>query len=410
MRTRLGAWLLLLGAFVLILALAGCGCSESCPQPPQPWQSWSWQQEQTEVARCTHYLPDDCFTVYGSIPADHREDWNRRCDSWQASGLGCDPMRFSSARESWCLRNAVDCCIHDPAAARSIEYYGGSWTCVNAFYAAARSWNWQQEQAEVAHCSNYLPAECLIYPDLAHYDDWRLRCSTGRNIPVECDLVTFPDRRERWCRANVADCCNHDPAEARSVETRGAPNFCGNTQAAAVAAATPTLVPVEAENAPVDLVPPGGKPDASAGVLVLPKPEVVPEPPPACLAPPILFDPPDGKNFAARNTIFRWKPGYDLKPGEVYDILVSTDGGKTFKSIGTTADTILPIDFLKWDFAGVTTNFSWTVRVRDASGKYVTCEGKWFSMILGDIPPAGNPAQVGPPPPVCVPSYNVKCP
>jgi hypothetical protein len=130
-------------------------------------------------------------------------------------------------------------------------------------------------------------------------------------------------------------------------------------------------------------------------------------PVPACSAPPTLFDPPDGKSFAARSTVFRWKPGYELGPDQVFDILISTDGGKTSKSVGTTRDTTLAVDFLKWDFAGVTGSFSWTVRVRDASGQYVTCEDKWFAMTLTDIPPANKVFPAGPP---CVPGYNKKCP
>lgn len=130
-----------------------------------------------------------------------------------------------------------------------------------------------------------------------------------------------------------------------------------------------------------------------------------------CVPPPNAFDPPDLKSMSARNTVLRWKSDYALKSDEVFDVLVSTDGGSTFKSIGTTRDTTFPIDFLKWDFAGVLGDFSWTIRVRDASGKYVSCESKWLSFTLTGIPSPQQPAPApGPGPAPCVPSKYTKCP
>lgn len=62
-----------------------------------------------------------------------------------------------------------------------------------------------------------------------------------------------------------------------------------------------------------------------------------------CLPSPQIFDPPEGKSFAAKNTILRWRSDYELKPDEVFDILMSNDGKRI--SLGTTREKVLPVDF-----------------------------------------------------------------
>lgn len=288
---------------------------------------------------------------------------------------------------------------------------------------------WQQEATAVAQC----PREnntTYCYQIQVGWGDFsgitlikEIAASTFQSLRIMFYREACPDvaAEERWCREeNTLDCCRDRPELAARVF----PNptvACFRPESGLWAAATPTALPLESQmqvppQAAAPVEPPGEKPEPPAAVLVLPKvvtvtpspipepkAEVIPVPPPACLAPPVLFDPPDGKSFAAQNTVFRWKPGCELQSDQVYDILVSTDGGKTSTSVGTTWDTNLPIDFLKWSLAGMTGNFSWTVRIRDASGKYVSCESKWFAMTLTEIRggPAAAPVpnQPAPPPP-----------
>lgn len=262
-----------------------------------------------------------------------------------------------------------------------------------------------------------------------HFDTWQELATAV----AECEgSMSYGCQEHRgsesigFCLQHPQDCCEHFP-ELASRALANTQFACASWVAAPAATATPVPLESELQVPPHGLAPveplPGEKPEPPAPVLVLPKVvtvtpsptpppkvEVISVPPPPCLAPPIMFDPPDGKTFAAINTVFRWKPGCELGSDLVYDVLVSTDGGKTSTSIGTTGDTILPIDFLKWNFAGFTGNFSWTVRIRDASGKYVSCESQWFVMTLTDIRggPPGVPVPNEPPPkPPC---YTKPCP
>ncbi len=117
-----------------------------------------------------------------------------------------------------------------------------------------------------------------------------------------------------------------------------------------------------------------------------------PVPPPACVGGPALFDPPNGRTFWAKNSILRWK-GYALRPGEVYEVRVwGQDGG--IKLRADTADYNQKTGESKLDvndlYAWGQGIYFWTVRVKDSSGNYVTCEGTPFWFRLNPRPDTGT--------------------
>lgn len=125
-----------------------------------------------------------------------------------------------------------------------------------------------------------------------------------------------------------------------------------------------------------------------------PTPTVVPV---ACIPPPALFDPPDGKSFSARNTILRWRTDYQLKPDEVFSVLVWPDGSSP-TAIGTTRDQTWPIDLLQWPYAGLMTKYQWTIRIERANKTVISCTNPPFAFSLNAAPDQSNAPAPGPRP------------
>ncbi len=125
---------------------------------------------------------------------------------------------------------------------------------------------------------------------------------------------------------------------------------------------------------------------------------------PACVPAPVLFDPSDGKSFAARNMVFRWRSDYALKPGEEFEILVSPDGAPAMTRLGATSEKTLALDLTRWQYAGWFTKFNVLVRIKDADARYLDCAGKPVSFVLNDPTvgeqptSSGQPQQSGQPP------------
>jgi hypothetical protein len=132
-----------------------------------------------------------------------------------------------------------------------------------------------------------------------------------------------------------------------------------------------------------------------------------------CLPPPGLFDPPDGKSFAAKNTILRWRSDHVLKPDEEYGVLASMEGDAQPTLLTKTRDMTAPLDLLQWAFAGRFGKFSWNVRLQRTDGTVLSCSSPAFSFTLtGYTPEAGAPAPPGqpaqPPKPPC--PFGAVCP
>ncbi|MBI3740692.1 MAG: hypothetical protein HY257_02910 [Chloroflexi bacterium] len=126
----------------------------------------------------------------------------------------------------------------------------------------------------------------------------------------------------------------------------------------------------------------------------------------ACIPGVLMFDPPDGKSFAANNTVLRWRTDYQLRPDEMFAIHVSHQNPKPMggmideKPIGLTREQIFSIDLTKWDNAGKFGDFYWLVRIRGVDGTYRDCEPKPISFQLIGLaqPAAPQPQQPAAPP------------
>ncbi len=125
----------------------------------------------------------------------------------------------------------------------------------------------------------------------------------------------------------------------------------------------------------------------------VPAPTITPTQVIACVPAPILFDPPDLREFYAKNAVLRWRSDYELKPGEVFDVLVWPDGAKTQPSIGATTDKMIPIDFNAWPYGPTPAKFFWTVRIKMPTGSYLSCPSQPFAFTLTGAPPP--PPKVG---------------
>jgi len=111
----------------------------------------------------------------------------------------------------------------------------------------------------------------------------------------------------------------------------------------------------------------------------------------ACVPAPTPFDPPDGKVFYAKSTILRWRSDYALKDGETFDVLVWPDGYNDQPSIGVTNDKTMSIDFATWQYNGILGKFYWTVRIKLATGAYLSCPSQPFAFTLTPPPPPPSP-------------------
>lgn len=112
-------------------------------------------------------------------------------------------------------------------------------------------------------------------------------------------------------------------------------------------------------------------------------PKVSASVPQACVAPPTLFDPPNGRTFPANNTILQWKD-YELKDGESFDIQARPDGGgwRTLPGEIKYKNGVWSLavnDLSAW---GRGTYF-WQVRIKSSDGTYRSCDtGNVFSFTL----------------------------
>ncbi len=182
------------------------------------------------------------------------------------------------------------------------------------------------------------------------------------------------------------------------LPTRPAVLSPGETPAATSTA--PVIVPAAFTASPV--LPaaqvPTGTP--TAPTIAAPAPQNTPTQVVACVPAPVLYDPPDLRQFYARNTVLRWRSDYVLKAGEVFDVLVWPDGAKTQPSIGVTTDKVIPIDFNAWPYGPNPGKFFWTVRIKLPTGVYLSCPDQPFSFILTgppEPPPASKGAILEPP-------------
>jgi hypothetical protein len=118
-------------------------------------------------------------------------------------------------------------------------------------------------------------------------------------------------------------------------------------------------------------------------------------PPNPCIPAPQMFDPPNGKTFSAFSTVLRWRSDYELKPDETFSIWGGNEI-KTLVQIGKTRDKILPVDFMKWKFAGMFGVFFWEIHIEQLDDTRHSCASQPFSFTLT---PKEEPALPGPPAP-----------
>lgn len=125
-------------------------------------------------------------------------------------------------------------------------------------------------------------------------------------------------------------------------------------------------------------------------------------PPGPCVPAPIVFDPPDGKSFSAKSTVFRWRSDYNLQTDEVFGVMVGISE-KNLMKIGSTRDKTLDVDLTKWNFVGTFGKFLWLVRVEKSSGAVISCASQPFAFVLNPAAepqaPAAQPQQPAAPTP-----------
>jgi hypothetical protein len=120
---------------------------------------------------------------------------------------------------------------------------------------------------------------------------------------------------------------------------------------------------------------------------------LLPANPPACVPPPVLFDPTDGKSFSARNMVLRWRSDYALKPGEEFEILISPEGAPEMTWLGTTTEKMLALDLMRWKYAGWFTKFNVLLRIKGSDARYLDCASKPVSFVLNDPAVGEQPAR-----------------
>lgn len=126
-----------------------------------------------------------------------------------------------------------------------------------------------------------------------------------------------------------------------------------------------------------------------------------------CVTAPVLFDPPDGRTFATKNTILRWRTDYALKPDEEFGVLAWMEGDAQPTLLTKTRDMTAPIDLLQWAFAGRFGKFLWNVRLQRTDGTVLSCPSPAFSFTLTGYPSGPVPVPPGPP---CIYTPGHPCP
>lgn len=121
-------------------------------------------------------------------------------------------------------------------------------------------------------------------------------------------------------------------------------------------------------------------------------PTGTPPPPTSSIiyAAPVLFDPPDGRTFPARDTILRWRTDRDLKEDEVFEVFVWPEPNLNQPALGTTRDKIFPLNFRSWKYVGILGKFFWSVRIIRADGTDLSPRSQPFSFILLEPPPTNT--------------------
>lgn len=108
-------------------------------------------------------------------------------------------------------------------------------------------------------------------------------------------------------------------------------------------------------------------------------------------AAPVLRGPPPGSSFAGNNTVLRWDFDRELKPDEVFDVLVWPEGSVQATSIGSTREKNFAIDFRKWQYGRPLIKFLWTVRIKRVDGTYLSDASQPFSFTITEPPPTAPP-------------------
>lgn len=114
--------------------------------------------------------------------------------------------------------------------------------------------------------------------------------------------------------------------------------------------------------------------------------------------PPDPFDPPNDSNLS-RSTILRWNSSHALQANEVFDVLVWPEGTSEQKSIGTTRDTVFPIEFASWGYPS-NGRYFWRIRIKQLDGRYLSAGSLPLAFNVSETDHSGgDDGNQNPPPP-----------
>lgn len=103
-------------------------------------------------------------------------------------------------------------------------------------------------------------------------------------------------------------------------------------------------------------------------------------------APPVLYDPPDGRRFSAKSTILRWRTSHTLEPDEYFQASVWFEYLIEQAIIGTTREQFLPIDLQQGLFRNRLGTFFWSVRIMQIDNVPLSNPSQPFSFTQAEQP------------------------